>query len=156
MKYLESTKFITAVAVLNIIILAVLVFSLIFMKQRDDQAELMPASMAESGKPGTDYTEADDNLASMCMKLLENSYADLGNGTAYYFEEAGIFHGFFDVEHPDVKEYHYAVDIAGEDIVLTIYDQKETQTVSYELIFADNGGLALGYPGVDEAIPLQY
>lgn len=163
MKFFESTKFILIVGILNIIIVGVLLFSLVRLKWQDSHSVSEPISMSDSGvqedakmDDKTDYTEADDSLTSMCMTLLENSYADLGNGMAYYFEDEGTFRGFFDADHPRVEGYRYAVNIEDHDIVLTICDQEERQTVSYVLVFVDDGGLALDYPGFDEAIPLQY
>lgn len=156
MKILDSNKFITVIIVLNIVVITVLVVGVFQLKNKEMAADSVPIELGANRVEGYDFTYADDSLVNIYTTLIENTSAELEGGIYFKFGEGGNFAGFFDSNNPKVKGYKYKISTDKKDILLTIYDKEETQTVTYTLVILNDGSMALDYPGLKSRIVLSY
>lgn len=149
---LEKKSFIVTVIVINCIVIFLLVGCLFFLKAKN-QDTVSPIAIAEEQ---VNYSDRDSEMANIYVSLLEGTKFDLGDGIVFSFGLEGKYAGFFDTDHKNVKDYHYKVDMKEDNILLSIYDKKETQLVSYNISFDQDGNMLLRHPDMKKTIKLEF
>lgn len=158
---LESKGLRTTVIVINICLIAWLIYYLVFVIAASTGLSDGINKISELSVSGKKYIEAEtengdvvasDLRVSVYYALLQGSYAEMSENVNLSFGLNGIFEGFFDNEHPDVTGYTYEVlqpvddcDISYEANV-NIYNADKSIYVQYKLLFDEESNMQLYYP----------
>ena len=155
----EKKNFKVAVGVVNVCLIAGLIFYLVVLVAHTGSTEIKK----ELTIVGREYTEAnytdamEKETSSMDMvdiyyTLIQGSHAEIAEGVHLYFGVDGTFEGFFDNEHPNVTGYTYELlKPVGEDgesyeADVNIYNADKSIFVQYKLMFDEDSNMQLYYP----------
>lgn len=151
---LESRKFIIAGIVINCVIISSMILYLLLWKKSPEHSTQQNVSSEK--KIEVEYTDSDSGLVNIYYSLLAGYDFDLGDGIHFNFEKDGVYSGFFDSKHTNVKGYGYKIVAENDEIKLNIFNKEKTKIISYKVVFNSKGDIVLKHPDLKKGIKLKF
>lgn len=164
--FMVTKTFKIGIMIVNICLIVGLVGYIFYMHNRLEHAERAAMELAPDVS-ADGYTEeqlaqmmeqAEDSMIGIYSRLLAGSTARFSDGTSMNFLADGVFNGYFDAAHTDVKDYSYVVSKCDDNYLadVNVCDKKESKYVRYKLLYNDESNLTLYYPEDNVYVVLEY
>lgn len=149
-KVLDNKKYTIIIIILNIVVIAMLVMTIISKttarKETSQETESVQESVSKS------VIATNNEHLELINNIIKDASLSAGN-LVFSFGTNGEYSGFFDSDNPDVEGYHYTLESKGINEYLNIYNSDYTQMMSYRIDLSEDGDVLLYY---DENVdPLQ-
>lgn len=149
-KVLDNKKYTIIVIILNIVVIAMLVMTIISKTTASKETFQETESVQESVSKSVIATN--NEHLELINNIIKDASLSAGN-LVFSFGSNGEYSGFFDSDNPDVEGYHYTLESKGINEYLNIYNSDYTRMMSYRIDLSEDGDVLLYYD--DNADPLQ-